>query len=265
MTSYVVEEMDDDEKARSSKRHKPHPNGEFKSRRPTPDIIIEEVDEMDVQAVAQKPPSPTVTPTSAFGASSFGSASPTKASARPLFPAFKPTLPKEPSKLRFSYQPEPGSSAAPAPAAAIGQADSDQLPVPVASQGAGERGENIQVSKKNLKEIALAIPSSALPTFVFTVATLTLRSTPSHRKAQEEAKSVPKSSLPSFDFSLAALNSIAAVSKPAPLPMKTFDWGAAGMERPASSSGGGEWTCSTCMLLNPTTATDKCSICQTPR
>jgi hypothetical protein len=258
MTSYAVEEIDDDGNARSGKRRKPQPSRESTSRKSTPDIVMEEIDEMAVEVVAQKPP--TLTPTGTFGASSSGGTSPT---ARPLFPAFKPTLPKEPSKLRFSYRPEPGTSSAPsAPAAASGQADSGSLLAPVPSQSAGEKEENIQASKTNPKQIALATPNSALPTFVFTVMGMTLGSTPSHRKAQEEAKSVPKSSLPSFDFSLVALNHIAEVSKPAPVPVKAFDWGAAGMKKP---SGGGEWTCSTCMLLNPTTATDKCSICQTPR
>jgi hypothetical protein len=29
--------------------------------------------------------------------------------------------------------------------------------------------------------------------------------------------------------------------------------------------GGASWTCSTCMLMNPATATDKCTVCDSPR
>jgi hypothetical protein len=42
-----------------------------------------------------------------------------------------------------------------------------------------------------------------------------------------------------------------------------FDWAAVGMKPPTTS--GASWTCSTCMLSNPATAVDKCTVCDTPR
>jgi hypothetical protein len=265
---YVVEEMDDDEKnERPTKRSKPHPNRESKSRASTPDIVIEELDENDVQAPVQKPQ--TSAPPSIFGASGSGPASQIKASGRSLFPTLKPTVPKEPSKLRFSYQPDVGSpSAPPAPAPVASRADAPPPPAHAEEKSARETEGNIEAPKKPPKEAALAMPKDALPTFVFSVTIpLTSASTPSYLKAMEQAKSAPKSSLPSFDFSPATLKSKTEAQKPVPPPVKAFDWGAAGMKKPASSSsgGGGSWSCSTCMLSNPATATDKCTICQTPR
>jgi hypothetical protein len=262
-TSYIVEEIDDDERERVAKRLKPHLDGES-PREPTPDIVIEEIDEIDVQALAQKPP----VPISIFGASSSGTASQSKVSGRPLFPTLRPTVPKEPSKLRFSYQADVESSSVvptSTPAPVVSQENAPLSLAHVAEKAVGEREEKIQVPKKTPKEEALAIPKDALPTFIFPLMIpLTSASTPSHLKAMGEAKSAPKSSLPSFDFSLATLNSNAKFPQPVPPPAKAFDWGAAGIKKPAIP-GGGDWTCSTCMLLNPATATDKCSICEMPR
>ncbi|KAH7929082.1 hypothetical protein BV22DRAFT_1081682 [Leucogyrophana mollusca] len=52
--------------------------------------------------------------------------------------------------------------------------------------------------------------------------------------------------------------------KPAPAPVQAFNWSAAGIKQP-SKLGGESWTCSTCMLSNPASATDKCTVCDTPR
>ncbi|CAE6538147.1 unnamed protein product [Rhizoctonia solani] len=54
-----------------------------------------------------------------------------------------------------------------------------------------------------------------------------------------------------------------SASAPAPaLAAKTasFDWGAAGIKAPTSLTGR-SWTCSTCLLSNPASATDKCTVC----
>ena len=257
--TYVVEEMNDDEE---SERSKPYSNGEPKSTVLTPEIVIEEMDESDAQTLIE-PPVVTTTPTNIFGVSGSGA---TKLSARALFPGFKPTLPKEPSKLRFSYQPEVGKSS-PVPAPAVSLADPPSQSVHAVTQTTNERERKIQSPKKTPKEAALALPVDALPTFVFSVtATLTSASTLSHLKALEEAKLVPKSSLPAFDFSLPTRNSNADAPKPVSPPIKAFDWAAAGMKEPAKASGGGgDWMCSTCMLSNPATTVDKCGICEAPR
>lgn len=52
---------------------------------------------------------------------------------------------------------------------------------------------------------------------------------------------------------------------PPPAPtVKSFDWAGAGMKKP-ESSGSSTWTCSSCMLSNPASATDKCTVCDAPR
>jgi hypothetical protein len=135
----------------------------------------------------------------------------------------------------------------------------------IAAQAAEVKEEKVDVPKKTPKEVALAMSVDALPTFIFSVtATLTFADTPSYLKAMEKVKSVPKSSLPSFDFNLPTLNSNVEAPKPVPPPVKAFDWSAAGIKKP-TTSGGGSWTCSTCMLSNPATAVDQCSICQSSR
>jgi hypothetical protein len=262
--SYIVEEMDDgddDESERAPKRSKLRPEAP-KSRTSTPEIVIEEMDEVEVQTPVRKPQIVTPDPASAIGSSGPAS-SPSNTSGRPLFPAFKPTVPKEPSKLRFSYQPEPGSSS-PASTSVNSLPDVSSSPH-TAAQTTEVKAEKVYTPKRTPKEAALAMSVDALPTFVFSVtATLAFADAAPYLKAMEVAKSIPKLSLPSFDFSLPALNSSVEAPKPVPPPVKAFDWGAAGVKKPAASGGGG-WTCSTCMLLNPATAVDKCSICQVPR
>lgn len=90
--------------------------------------------------------------------------------------------------------------------------------------------------------------------------------------AREAAKAVPVSALPTFDLKRAASNqtagpstlpSPASTSVPAAAP-KAFNWAAAGKE-PKPASDGQEWTCGTCMLKNPASATEQCTICETPR
>ncbi|EUC55655.1 zf-RanBP domain protein [Rhizoctonia solani AG-3 Rhs1AP] len=51
------------------------------------------------------------------------------------------------------------------------------------------------------------------------------------------------------------------VAAPAPAAKTaSFDWGAAGIKAPTAPTGG-SWTCSTCSLSNPASATDKCTVC----
>ncbi|KAF9453580.1 hypothetical protein P691DRAFT_22528 [Macrolepiota fuliginosa MF-IS2] len=47
-------------------------------------------------------------------------------------------------------------------------------------------------------------------------------------------------------------------------PAPSFNWGAAGM-KPMTGPADGEWSCSQCSLKNPSTATEKCMICDAPK
>ncbi|KAF8748359.1 hypothetical protein RHS01_10904 [Rhizoctonia solani] len=61
-----------------------------------------------------------------------------------------------------------------------------------------------------------------------------------------------------------AAPALAPVSAPSALApaakTASFDWGAAGMKAPTTPATG-SWTCATCSLSNPASATDKCTVC----
>jgi hypothetical protein len=293
------ENLDEDEERPASKKAKPSVNGNgYRSgpangrtstttnkatRQRVPAVVIEEVDDVDMpladnpsvhrpveQPAKLSPPIiPTNTNGSAFGSStSSGGISPNSSTARPLFGSLKSSsAPKEPSKLRFSYQPEVGSSS-PTPTPVSHETMTD------AKEDEGQKvGQVKELKRKRVdpKDAAITMAVDSLPTYVFTVTGTSALSTAAHIKARNTAISLPKSSLPSFDFSIQAgeKNTGTTSNRTEPAapvaPVKTFDWAAAGMKVPTSAGGGASWTCSTCMLSNPGSAIDKCTVCESPR
>lgn len=73
----------------------------------------------------------------------------------------------------------------------------------------------------------------------------------------------PTDSSPSSASAPAPTFSTPTATAPPTAPVKSFDWSAAGLAPPKLQSG--TWTCSVCSLSNPASATDKCSICDSPR
>ncbi|KAF5373226.1 hypothetical protein D9615_007490 [Tricholomella constricta] len=284
-TAYVVEEIDeDDEEAkRATKKSKPHlaglgtitANGRSSAKTSSPpDIVIEELDDIVMGSAPEKPQSVT-SPSPSNLTSISNAASASSAFGRQTFTGLKSTsAPKEPSKLRFSYQPEPAGSPAPlspptlTPAPAPGTAP--PAPAPFSSTSM-DKHRDVEPPKKIMKlakEAALAAQKHSLPTYTFSATIKVLySSTSQHVKARNEAKSLPKSSLPSFDFSKQALMNAPSVSKPSTSfpPVKAFDWAAAGGKSASTSITGVTWTCSLCMLSNPDSAVEKCTICEAPR
>jgi hypothetical protein len=149
----------------------------------------------------------------------------------------KSSTPKEPSKLRFSYQPD-ASPSTPPPALTMSQTEQ---------------------KKANLdpKAIALKMDVNSLPVYAFPFKECSNNiDALYHIKAitpQSDAKAVPLSTLPTFDFSRKVNDATTG-----------FDWAAAGLKPPPKVREE-SWTCSTCMLSNPSTAEDKCTICESPR
>ncbi|WVW86187.1 hypothetical protein I302_108228 [Kwoniella bestiolae CBS 10118] len=92
------------------------------------------------------------------------------------------------------------------------------------------------------KDSALKISKPALPFFTFTLPPRPLESLTPKKEVLEEAK---KRVQPTFAFTLTPS------SKPA------------GTTKDTASEA--EWTCSTCMLKNPGSAKEKCTICEEPR
>ncbi|TFK39940.1 hypothetical protein BDQ12DRAFT_681496 [Crucibulum laeve] len=278
-TSYLVEEVediDDDESQRSSKKSKSSVNGSTLSRPTitTPEIVIEEVD-VDMQGSKRK----ETTTAYSFATSQPAPPVVSPPSNKSIFGGFKPSsIPKEPSKLRYSVVPPASSPSTESKSAPSGFT----LPSPSPSTSTTstttpkhsemDTREDFSTNKKSEcrdpKEAARAIPVTSLPTFTFTFTASGTSMIPSDSKdvqARNEAKAIPLTSLPKFDLNTP--NAVASSSGSNPpihsIPViKSFDWAAAGMKRPASTGG---WTCLTCQLTNDSTATEKCAICEAPK
>lgn len=98
------------------------------------------------------------------------------------------------------------------------------------------------------KDSALAISKEALPFYTFTLESTT--------KGDSEATKAAKDAVlgkesPVFKFELSAPDD--EVSSPATIPAV------------AAPAVAGPWTCSLCMLSNPASAIEKCTICENPR
>lgn len=230
MTVEIVEEEDD---GPAMKKHKA-------SAAEGP--IIEEVEDVDMPSGS--PVSP-IKPSEIIEAAEDGStqlngtapSSPVspQSSSRTFFGVSKSSIPKEPSKLRFSIK-----------------ADREEKE---------ESGSGSSEGKRDGMADVKALPLSELPTTVFRDFT-TRNDGP--RIASSESKAavsrLDQSELPLHDdFKLGGAPS----PPPPPAPAKGgFNWGAAGMKAPAPVTSG--WSCSTCMCSNPSGA-DICTVCETPR
>ncbi|KAK0489132.1 hypothetical protein IW261DRAFT_1414534 [Armillaria novae-zelandiae] len=186
--------------------------------------------------------------------------------------------PKEPSKLRYSYQPAALNSPPPAPVLAPAILPSANptpvtFPFPAAmppptfsfpNTPAPSPSSQMVTSTSgdpDPKAAALALPVSSLPIFSF--------ASPSPKPSLLESSDAEAPfELPTFLF---PSSPVAGPSKPvavtpavvAPIPTappKSFNWNAAGV-KPPSKATAGEWTCGTCTLTNTDSAAEKCSIC----
>ena len=251
-TSYIVEEAEEDEevRARVTKKMKPYLNGRGaasgEGRAPQYDVVVEEVKDVEMGYANEKPAAKAIP--QPIGV--------TAAASRTTF-GHKPTsAPKEPSKLRYSYQPEAATLAAPSTTTlatpSSGEAKSEEL----------SNEPNIAATR-DPKATVLALPTTALPTFTFTIAAIsTFTLTPAEKIAREQVVSKAEASLPTFTLSQNPEASPSTNNVASP-PVAAFDWSAVAIKPPTSTSG--NWTCSTCMLSNPASATEKCTICETPR
>lgn len=174
------------------------------------------------------------------------------------------TAPKEPSKLRYVYQPESSSpptalpTAAPSiPAFTFSTPSSSLLKVAVEVPSKSSK----PVSNVSPREAALAMSSASLPTFEFSFPSAAFPKS-SDVKNIEAAKALAASSLPTFDLSK---KTETVVAQEPIVETKAevigFNWGATALKKPTN---GGQWTCSCCMISNPASAS-KCMACETDR
>ncbi|THU86233.1 hypothetical protein K435DRAFT_369728 [Dendrothele bispora CBS 962.96] len=262
-----IEEVEDEEDAQRVNK-KAKSNGAINGiSKPSPSkfapTVIEITDEDEL--MADKPattPSQIIEPkeqplsstsTSTSTSSHFGMPAPSAASpSRSIFSNIKASAPKEPSKLRFSYQPEssPSSSASPTPSlAASSEFLAPKPPAPIlATPSSSITLPPASMSSpkiKDPKKAAASLPSVELPLYTFTlppVASGSGSSSSAMEKARAAANAVPASSLPHFDFSKPVKPAMPVPASTVAAPVTNgFDWGAAGMKRPATSTGA-NWT-----------------------
>ncbi|KDR80595.1 hypothetical protein GALMADRAFT_207620 [Galerina marginata CBS 339.88] len=236
--TYVVEEpdLDEDEARRSTKKVKPTVNGygpppSVKSKPSTSppsdsDITIEEVDiSMQSTEIEKAKELPKLT-TQINGNASTNPASASSPTSRSSFSAFKPnSIPKEPSKLRYSFQAEvssatssPASTPTPLPQATpppLPKSDfkfsppSSDFTFKVDDKATSPKSQPLPIKpegKENNPEMTVkaqvrAMNAMSLPVFAFALpGTLVFPSTPDHVKARNDAKALSKTALPTFDF-----------------------------------------------------------------
>ncbi|KAJ7777459.1 hypothetical protein B0H16DRAFT_1684071 [Mycena metata] len=186
------------------------------------------------------------------------------------------SAPKEPSKLRYSFQPPP----TPPPVADKPKEEKEKralfpmdpppvpAPKPAAFPSVSASTATASISgKRDPKAAASTLPVAALPSFVFTVLTNAPADAHAHVKARDAARKLDKALLPSFDFTSSFTAQEKGKGKEVVTPpVQGFNWAAAGAAPPKpKSAGAGAWTCGTCMLSNGPEATEKCSVCETPR
>ncbi|KAJ1306964.1 hypothetical protein OPQ81_007944 [Rhizoctonia solani] len=221
------------------------------------------------------PPAPTLTPAQLpnktqppkIDAPLFGSNKPLQKSDAPsFFAAPKPAEPKSdvpsffaapkpvetkaevPSFFKVPKPAEVKPPAAPAPVAETKPAAPavEHKPAPAPKVKPAQPSKSL--SEAELKASAQSVPVSSLPVFTFSAPIAT--STPKTAQARAAAD-LPVSKLPTFTFGSSAQ---------APVKTTSFNWDAAGLKAPAAASGG-SWTCGMCMLSNPASATEKCTVC----
>lgn len=237
------------------------PTKKRKTAKPTPVMLsVEEVVEdvemvQDTSSVFTRPaeiiepvedvPSSLTTP-SAASLSFLHAPSP----ALPMKTAFgaKTSVPREPSKLRFSYYADKET------ASVEEKPMSEAPPAPLMTSCNLPRKIQTTSPKAKLlpKEAVAAMEVDELPKYSFKLAEAAYPAGPSHVQARVAATSMSRLSLPTFEF------------KPVTPSTNGFNWTAAGMKAPAATTSG-TWSCGTCMLENPDSAKDKCTICDAPR
>ncbi|KAJ7623505.1 hypothetical protein FB45DRAFT_797684 [Roridomyces roridus] len=214
-----------------------------RARLPTVNGNTLDLPKKDAEPMSVPASSVLFAPASTPGADATSNASPSPlGNAFGFRPGPKPlaaSAPKEPSKLRYSYQPP----ATPPPVVDSKPRELFPMDPPAPPAKAAAPAPAFASTSKDPKDMVRSMAPSTLPSFVLTV----LTNTPSmeHAKARDLARGLDKSALPKFD-----------------LPVS--EKGKAREEQPVVAAGE-SWMCDTCMLTNGAEVKDKCKICDSPR
>ncbi|OCF44644.1 hypothetical protein I317_01531 [Kwoniella heveanensis CBS 569] len=254
----------------------------------TPDDDIIEIDELvnDSEAASSSSRAPSPAPASEAQSSANKPAGPTFTSASAKIPPAETFNPFSPPTLSFSAQSLPKTSSQTVPS--IGSFDSptrDSIiaasksqensvprptfnftPLPAPAQepesrepkAAAAPASTSSFSSKldanaiylSAKDSALKIAKPALPFFTFTLPPRPLESSKTKEQA-EAAEAVRREAsrrpVPTFTFTLTTSDTVNST------------------DSVNAKASGAEWTCSLCMLKNPASATEKCTVCENPK
>lgn len=174
-------------------------------------------------------------------------------------------IPKEPSKLRFSYQPDSSPATTPLPPSQSTSAQSPAAPAtnPFSLPQAPEASTPpvpVASSESDPKAAALAALEQDVPQYDFSRSKVS----PAPFSAEDTqarlfALAADVSTLPNgFDFKIGSTST--HVVETSPTPPKSFDWAAAGIKPPT-----GKWVCSSCHLSHEPPKQAKCPVCEEPQ
>jgi hypothetical protein len=242
--TYIVEEPDE-ETQRSTKRSKPSVNGhglpssvpkKAPSPSPAPEITIEEIADVDMQGAEKEEGKATSNdapkPMNGNGPSAPAHSS-SSTSSRSSFGGVKAnSIPKEPSKLRFSFQAE-SASTPPSPAPPVSstlpqstpsafpktdfkfspaspgfnfsfKVDNKAGPSPTASPEQKVTRDDKPAGVDFIKAQVCEMDVTSLPQYDLTTTTTTaLPNITNHARVRDDVKVLPKSTLPTFEFGAA--------------------------------------------------------------
>lgn len=246
-SAVTPEEISDQDESPTKKR---------KTTKPTPVMLsVEEVVE-DVEMVQDKSsvcmrPAEIIEPVEdapPLFATPFSSSTPSPSPQMKTAFGAKTSAPREPSKLRYSYYADKETTSAEE------KLMSGAPPAPLMASRDLPKETQTTSSKAKLppKEAVAAMEVDELPKYSFKLTEAVYPAGPSHVKARIAAANMSRLSLPTFEF------------KPVAPSINGFNWTAAGIKAPVAATSG-TWLCDTCMLENPDSATDKCTICDAPR
>ncbi|KAF9648635.1 hypothetical protein BDM02DRAFT_3143902 [Thelephora ganbajun] len=263
----TIEEIEDEEELPSPKKQK---------KVPTPaEPMIAEIDDLQQPSqpflrpseITEPGDTPQLQTSGLNGASSSAPMISPTTSGRSFF-GLKSSAPKEPSKLRFSIK-----------------ADRDET-----ASSASSVSPTAATSPKDAKAEVLSIVIFDIPTETFTLPRRTIREERSsgELRAEKEVRGFADDDIPMDDaWSLSStsagppnLNKVGCSTGIATLPTSNststpssttttapttnggFNWGAAGLNPPRQDDC---WKCGTCDSMNPASATEKCTACDTPK
>lgn len=233
----------------------------MRSQTPSPSRDAIEVDELMEESPAPTPAKKSTPPPASPG--------PPARETRPM-----PKMP-EPFKAPAFSAPDVSSPARPIPT--FVPSPSPSKPIPAGPSAAVKEADRpvFSFAPPKLAKPLPEIENSTLASFTRAPKSSTTpgKTVASRSPAQESALKLSAASLPTFTFTVSGPKSkvdesVRASALSGPIEHFTFDLSASTKPqstKPTAKASGADWTCGLCMLKNPDSAKEKCTVCEAPR